>query len=116
NNDERVAFHESTDSRPSPLQLFSRYVFGQFHSRHDGHDSIRADNSTVLRRGKAVQIRCCPATVRRGSGRVESDTSRRNNLSREGHHVYTALGVARPRCLAVSLHSHFDPWSIVYFG
>src|SRR5262249_22996200 len=31
---------------------------------HDGHDSIRADNSTVLRRGKAVKVRYCPATVR----------------------------------------------------
>src|SRR5262245_57749676 len=37
----------------------SRYVFAHF---HHGHDSIRADNSTVLRRGKAVKLRYCPAT------------------------------------------------------
>jgi len=46
---------------PITALTFSRYVFAHF---HHGHDSIRAENSTVLRRGKAVKLRYCPATVR----------------------------------------------------
>src|SRR5688572_11156845 len=49
----------------------------------------------VLRRGKAVRIRYCPATVRRGPSNghhVKPDTSRRNKTFRgRGHDVHTTF-------------------------
>src|SRR5262245_9721850 len=57
----KVTFPKIDAFASIPALTFSRYVFARF---HHGHDSIRAENSTVLRRGKAVKLRYCPATVR----------------------------------------------------
>src|SRR5437660_5525862 len=67
------------------------------------HDRIpRQSNRTPTREGGSNPR--CPATVKRDSCEsVKSDTSRRNNLSRERHHVRTTFRVALPRYFAVSL-------------
>src|SRR5439155_16660482 len=56
--------HDAHCAAPDFLKdIVSIVVAHAIHSILRGHDSIPADNSTVLRRGKAVKIRYCPATV-----------------------------------------------------
>src|SRR5215472_14331344 len=69
-------------------------------------------------RGKAVKVRCCPATVRRKFRSSPSQTPPGGiYLSRERYHVHITSGVEFQRCLFAGFcfASRFQPVFAFYF-